>query len=196
MGSLGHLNPKGFDLLFLEDLIHIASVLVQLIFIPERIQLLSFAHCSNLVSSLPNEIFFYIWVLSYWNCQYLCSENKQIGKERVTLSYTSLKTEIIRRKTIVDYLVSFGLSTLYDRRKYQCIKLFNSISSDQHKLACLPPPKHQGYLPGMPRFRTNCLKNSSYQPCAVVQTCYYNVRLCVIKLFFFFFFSFFYYHYS
>ena len=89
-----------------------------------------------------------------------CSENKQIGKERVTLSYTSLKTEIIRRKTIVDYLVSFGLGTLYDRRKYLCIKLFNSISSDQHKVACLRPPKHQGYLPGMPRFRTNHFKKS------------------------------------
>ena len=45
----------------------------------------------------------FIWVLSCWNCQYLCRENKKIGRERVTLSYTSLKTEIIRRKTIVDY---------------------------------------------------------------------------------------------
>ena len=89
-----------------------------------------------------------------------CSEKKQIGKERVTLSYTSLKTEIIRRKTIVDYLVSFGLGALYDRRKYLCIKLFNSISSDQHKVPCLRPPKHQGYLPGMPRFRTNHFKKS------------------------------------
>ena len=35
MGSLGHLNPKDFDLLFLEDPTHIAFVLVQLIFRPE-----------------------------------------------------------------------------------------------------------------------------------------------------------------
>ena len=75
MGSLGHLNPKGFDLLFLEDPIHIASVLVQLIFRPElslndsnrlrnaeakfssaNTAVVSFAYCSNLVSSLPMEI--------------------------------------------------------------------------------------------------------------------------------------------
>ena len=36
MGSLGQLSPKGFDLFFLEDPIHIASVLVQLIFRPEK----------------------------------------------------------------------------------------------------------------------------------------------------------------
>ena len=75
MGSLGHLSPKGFDLLFLEDPIHIASVLVQLIFRPEislndsnrlrnakaefssaNIAVVSSAYCSNLVSSLPMEI--------------------------------------------------------------------------------------------------------------------------------------------
>ena len=42
-------------------------------------------------------------------------------------------------------LVSFGLSTLYDRRNDQCIKQFNSISSDQDKFACLLSPNHQGY---------------------------------------------------
>ena len=31
MGSFAHLTPKGFDLLFVEDPIHTASVLVQLI---------------------------------------------------------------------------------------------------------------------------------------------------------------------
>ena len=75
MGSLDHLSPKGFDLLFLEDPIHIASVLVQLIFRPEislndsnrlrnakaefssaNIAVVSSAYCSNLVSSLPMEI--------------------------------------------------------------------------------------------------------------------------------------------
>ena len=75
MGSPGHLSPKGFDLLFLEDPIHIASVLVQLIFRPEislndsnrlrnakaefssaNIAVVSSAYCSNLVSSLPMEI--------------------------------------------------------------------------------------------------------------------------------------------
>ena len=75
MGSLGHLSPKGFDLLYLEDPIHIASVLVQLIFRPEislndsnrlrnaktefssaNIAVVSSAYCSNLVSSLPMEI--------------------------------------------------------------------------------------------------------------------------------------------
>ena len=42
-------------------------------------------------------------------------------------------------------LDSFGLRTLRDRRNEQCVKLFNSISSDQHKLACLLPPKHYGH---------------------------------------------------
>ena len=42
-------------------------------------------------------------------------------------------------------LVSFGLITLYDRRNDQCIKQFNSISSDQDKFACLLSPNHQGY---------------------------------------------------
>ena len=35
MGSLGNLSPKVFDSFFLDDPIHIASVLVQLIFRPE-----------------------------------------------------------------------------------------------------------------------------------------------------------------
>ena len=75
MGSLGHLSPKGFELLFLEDPIHIASVLVQLIFRPEislndsnrlrdaeaefssaNTAVVSSVYCSNLVSSLPVEI--------------------------------------------------------------------------------------------------------------------------------------------
>ena len=75
MGSLGHLSPKGFDLLFLEDPMHAASVLVQLIFRPEitfndsnrlrnaeaefssaNTAVVSSACCSNLVSSLPMEI--------------------------------------------------------------------------------------------------------------------------------------------
>ena len=64
-------------------------------------------------------------------------------------------------------LVSFGLSTLYDRRNDQCIKLFNSISSDQHKFACLLSPNHQGYyntrhesVYDLPHFRTDRCKNS------------------------------------
>ena len=64
-------------------------------------------------------------------------------------------------------LVSFCLSTLYDRRNDQCIKLFNSISSDQHKFACLLSPNHQGYyntrqerVYDLPHFRTNRCKNS------------------------------------
>ena len=63
-------------------------------------------------------------------------------------------------------LVSFGLSTLYDRRNDQCIKLFNSISSDQHKFSCLLSPNHQGYyntgqerVYDLPHFRTNRCKN-------------------------------------
>ena len=84
-------------------------------------------------------------------------------------------------------LVSFGLSTLYDRRNDQCIKLFNSISPDQHKFACLLSPNHQGYyntrqerVYDLPHFRTNRCKIRSNQPCAVVQSCYYNIRLSVI----------------
>ena len=64
-------------------------------------------------------------------------------------------------------LVSFGLSTLYDRRNDQCIKLFNSMSSDQHKFACLLSPNHQGYyntrqerVYDLPHFRTDRSKNS------------------------------------
>ena len=64
-------------------------------------------------------------------------------------------------------LVSFGLSTLYDRRNDQCIKLFNSISSDKHKFACLLSPNHQGYyntrqesVYHLPCFRTKSCKNS------------------------------------
>ena len=64
-------------------------------------------------------------------------------------------------------LVSFGLSTLYDRRNDQGIKLFNSISSDQHKFACLLSQNHQGYyntryesVYDLPHFRTNRCKNS------------------------------------
>ena len=89
--------------------------------------------------------------------------------------------------------VSFGLSTLYDRRNNQCIKLFNSISSDQHKLACLCflRTTKATTIPGMrefttcPAFAQTASKSRSNQPCAVVQTCYYNVSLCVVTLFFF-----------
>ena len=95
-------------------------------------------------------------------------------------------------------LVSFGLSTLYDRRNDQCIKLFNSISSDQLKFACLLSPNHQGYY-NTRQERVYDLphrcKNCSNQPCAVVQICYYNVRLSVITLFFLSF-SVLHYHYS
>ena len=90
-------------------------------------------------------------------------------------------------------LVSFGLSTLYDRRNDQCIKLFNSISSDQHKLACLCflRTTKATTIPGMrefttcPAFAQTASKSRSNRPCAVVQTCYYNVSLCVVTLFFF-----------
>ena len=64
-------------------------------------------------------------------------------------------------------LVSFGLSTLYDRRNDQCIKLFNSISSDQHKFDCLLSPNYQGYyntrqerVYRLPHFCTKSCKNS------------------------------------
>ena len=64
-------------------------------------------------------------------------------------------------------LDSFGLRTLRDRRNEQCVKLFNSISSDQHKLACLLPPKHYGHYNirhervfDLPRFYTNRFKQS------------------------------------
>ena len=66
------------------------------------------------------------------------------------------------------------------------IKLFNTTSSDQHKLACLLPLKHKGNYStrnervyGFPRFRRN---RRLYQLCVVVQTCYYNVSLCVNQL--------------
>ena len=93
-------------------------------------------------------------------------------------------------------LVSFGLSTLYDRRNDQCIKLFNSISSDQHKFACLLSPNLQGYyntrqerVYALPHFRTNRCKIPSNQPCAVVQTCYYNFMIKCYYVIFPFFFS-------
>jgi len=66
-------------------------------------------------------------------------------------------------------LDSFGLRTLRDRRNEQCVKLFNSISSDQHKLACLLSPKHYAYghynirherVFDLPRFYTNRFKQS------------------------------------
>ena len=64
-------------------------------------------------------------------------------------------------------LISFALSTLHHRSNDQCIKLFKSISSDQHKLACLLRPKHQGHyntrnerVYDLPRFRTNRYKKS------------------------------------
>ena len=75
MGSLGNLSPKVFDSFFLDDPIHIASVLVQLIFRPEicnkyfnrlrnseaeyssaNTAVVLFAYCSSLVSLLPMEI--------------------------------------------------------------------------------------------------------------------------------------------
>ena len=75
MGSLGNLSPKVFDSFFLDDPIHIASVLVQLIFRPEicnkyfnrlrnseaeyssaNTAVVLFAYCSSLVSLLPTEI--------------------------------------------------------------------------------------------------------------------------------------------
>ena len=75
MGSLGNLSPKVFDSFFLDDPIHIASVLVQSIFRPEicnkyfnrlrnseaeyssaNTAVVWFAYCSSLVSLLPMEI--------------------------------------------------------------------------------------------------------------------------------------------
>ena len=75
-------------------------------------------------------------------------------------------------------LVSFGLSTIYDRRNDQCIKLFNSISSDQHKLACLcflrttkatTIPDSREFTT-CPTFARKAAKIRSNQPCEVVQT--------------------------
>ena len=64
-------------------------------------------------------------------------------------------------------LVSIGLSTLGDRRDAHCTKLFNDISSDQHKLASLLPPKHRGHyntrhkrVYDLPRFYTNRFRQS------------------------------------
>ena len=75
MGSLGNLSPKVFDSFFLDEPIHIASVLVQLIFRPEisnkyfnrlrnaeaeylsaNTAVVLSAYCSSLVSLLPMEI--------------------------------------------------------------------------------------------------------------------------------------------
>ena len=87
------------------------------------------------------------------------------------------------------YMIAVTISVL--------IELLNSISSDQHKLACLLSPNHQGYyntrherssLRLVPAFAKTASKSRSHQPCAVVQTCYYNVSLCLITFFFFFFF--------
>ena len=53
-------------------------------------------------------------------------------------------SKIAPDKSYKHCLVSFSLITLYDRRNDQYIKLFNSISSDQHKFACLLSPNLQG----------------------------------------------------
>ena len=78
-------------------------------------------------------------------------------------------------------LVSFGLSTLFDRHNDQCIKLFNSISSDYstNSLACLLRNTEATTIPAKREFTTcpvfahTASKAPSYPPCAVVQTCYY-----------------------
>ena len=60
MGLLSHLSPKVFDLLFLEDPIHIPSILAQLIFRPEislndfnrlrNAELIQLCYCLRIVS--------------------------------------------------------------------------------------------------------------------------------------------------
>ena len=76
-------------------------------------------------------------------------------------------------------LVNFGLSTLRNRRNDQCTKLFNSMSSSQHCLSHLLPPKHNGpynfhnnRLYELPLFRTNRFKHS-FIP-ALCSQCFYS----------------------
>ena len=100
-------------------------------------------------------------------------------------------------------LVSFGLSTLYDRRNDQCIKLFIIVYPriSTNSLACFLRTTKATTIPDRgefttsPTFARTAAKIRSNQPCAVVQTCYYNVRLSVTMLFFLSF-SVLHYHYS
>ena len=102
-------------------------------------------------------------------------------------------------------VVSFGLSSLYDRRNDQCIKyklfiiVYPRISPNS--LACFFRTTKATTIPDRrefmtcPTFAQTAAKIRSNQPCAVVQTCYYNVRLSFITLFFLSF-SVLHYHYS
>ena len=100
-------------------------------------------------------------------------------------------------------LVSFGLSTLYDRRNDQCIKLFIIVYPriSTNSLACFLRTTKATTIPDRrefttcPAFAQTAAKIRSNQPCAAVQTCYYNVRLSIITLFFLSF-SVLHYHYS
>ena len=116
-------------------------------------------------------------------------------KEQYSVQKKSRLSIIAPDKSYEHCLVSFGLSTLFDRHNDQCIKLFNSISSDYstNSLACLLRNTEATTIPAKREFTTcpvfarTASKAPSCPPCAVVQTCYYNVTLCLITLFSFFF---------
>ena len=102
-------------------------------------------------------------------------------------------------------LVSFGLSTLYDKRNDHCIKLFIIVYPriSTNSLACFLRTTKATTIPDRrefttcPTFAQTAAKIRSSQPCAVVQTCYYNVRLSVITVTLFFLsFSVLHYYYS
>ena len=86
-------------------------------------------------------------------CHTLNSSSERVQKRALSI--------IAPDKSYKHCVVSFGLSTLYDRRND------NSISSDQHKFACLLSPNLQGYyntrqerVYDLPHFRANRCKNS------------------------------------
>ena len=112
MGSLGNLSPKVFDSFFLDDPIHIASVLVQLIFRPEicnkyfnrlrnseaeyssaNTAVVLFAYCSSLVSLLPMEI-----PLTFEFCLIETANTSAAGTNRRGESRSPFLTPLSRRK--------------------------------------------------------------------------------------------------
>ena len=91
-------------------------------------------------------------------------------------------------KSYKHFLFSFGLSTLYHRRNDQCFKLFTIVYPriSTNSLACFNRTTKATTIPDRrefttcPTFAQTAAKIRLNQPCAVVQTCYYNVRLSVI----------------
>ena len=112
MGSLVNLSPKVFDSLFLDDPIHIASVLVQLIFRPEisnkysnrlrnaeaeyspaNTAVVLSAYCSSLISLLPMEI-----PLIFQFCPVGTANTSAAGTNRHGESRSPCLTPVSRRK--------------------------------------------------------------------------------------------------